>query len=41
MSPSLSFFERCRADTGFQIDVLEKVVRLGELAADVARKVSR
>jgi predicted nucleotidyltransferase component of viral defense system len=37
MSPSLTFLERCRADTGFQVDVLEKVVRLGELAADVAR----
>jgi len=37
MSPSLTFLERCAADTGFQVGVLEKVVRLGELAADVMR----
>ena len=37
MSPSLEFLERCSAETGYQISALEKVVRLGELAADIAR----
>jgi predicted nucleotidyltransferase component of viral defense system len=37
MSPSLTFLERAAAETGFQVDVLEKVVRLGEMAADVTR----
>lgn len=37
MSPSLEYLERCAADTGFQVGPLEKVVRLGEFAADVAR----
>lgn len=37
MSPSLEYLDRCAAETGFQVAPLEKVVRLGELAADVAR----
>lgn len=37
MSPSLEYLERCAAETGFQVAPLEKVIRLGELAADVAR----
>lgn len=37
MSPSLEYLERCSAETGYQVTSLEKVVRLGELAADIAR----
>jgi predicted nucleotidyltransferase component of viral defense system len=37
MPPSLEYLERCSADTGFQIAPLERVARLGEFAADVAR----
>ncbi len=37
MSPSLEYLEHCAANTGFQIVPLEKVARLGEFAADVAR----
>ena len=37
MSPSLEYLERCAAETGFQVTPLEKVVRLGVMAADVAR----
>jgi predicted nucleotidyltransferase component of viral defense system len=37
MSPSLEFLERCSAETGYQASALEKVVRLGQLAADIAR----
>jgi len=37
MNPSLDYLERCAAETGFQIIPLEKVVRLGEVAADVSR----
>ena len=37
MSVSLAYLQRCAADTGFQVVALEKVVRLGEFAADVAR----
>jgi len=37
MSPSLEYLERCSTQTGYQVAPLEKVVRLGELAADVAR----
>jgi predicted nucleotidyltransferase component of viral defense system len=36
MSPSLEYLERCAAETGFQVIAIEKVVRLGELAGDVA-----
>jgi len=36
MSPSLEYLERCAAETGFQVIPIEKVVRLGEVAADVA-----
>jgi predicted nucleotidyltransferase component of viral defense system len=31
------FLERCAAETGFQIGPLEKVVRLGEMAGNIAR----
>jgi len=37
MSPSLEYLERCSAETGYQVSALEKVVRLGEMAADIAR----
>jgi predicted nucleotidyltransferase component of viral defense system len=37
MSPSLAFLENCSAETGYQVIPLEKVVRLGELAADINR----
>ncbi len=37
MSPSLEFLERCSAETGFGIAILEKVVRVGELAATIGR----
>jgi hypothetical protein len=37
MSPSLEYLETCSTQTGYQVAPLEKVVRLGELAADVAR----
>jgi len=37
MSPGLEFLERCAGETGFQIPALEKVVRLGEVLAVVAR----
>ncbi len=37
MSVSLGYLERCAADSGFQPSAIEKVIRLGELAADVGR----
>jgi len=37
MSVSLDYLQRFGAQTGFQPATLEKVVRLGELAGDVAR----
>jgi len=37
MSVSLEYLQRCGAETGFQPATLEKVVRLGELAGDIAR----
>jgi len=37
MSVSLAYLEGCSAETGFQVIPLEKVVRLGELAADISR----
>jgi hypothetical protein len=37
MSASLKYLERCSAQTGYQVPPLEKVVRLGEMAGDVAR----
>lgn len=37
MSVSLEYLERCSAECGFQIAALEKVVRLGEMAAEIAR----
>ena len=37
MSVSLEYFQLCSAQTGYTIGPLEKVVRLGEIAADIAR----
>ena len=37
MSVSLEYLELCSAQTGYAIIPLEKVVRLGEIAADIAR----
>lgn len=37
MNVSLEYLERCSAETGFQSSVLEKVICLGTLAAEVTR----
>ncbi len=37
MSVSLEYLERCAGETGYQVATLEKVTRLGEIAAAVAR----
>ena len=37
MSVSLEYLQHCSAQSGFAIAPLEKVVRLGELAADITR----
>ena len=37
MSPSLEYLERCAAESRYRVGALEKVARLGELAADIAR----
>jgi predicted nucleotidyltransferase component of viral defense system len=37
MSVSLEYLQRCSAQTGYTVLALEKVVRLGEMAGDVAR----
>jgi hypothetical protein len=37
MSVSLKYLQDCSAQTGYRVEPLEKVVRLGEMAADVAR----
>ncbi len=37
MSVSLQFLERSAADTGFQPVAIEKVTRLGELAANIGQ----
>ena len=37
MSVSLEYLQRCAAQTGYQVGPLEKVVRLGGMAGDVAR----
>ena len=37
MSVSLEYLTRCSAETGYRVEPLEKVVRLGELAGDIAR----
>ena len=37
MNVSLEYLERCSAQTGYPIPLLEKVVRLGDMAGDVAR----
>jgi len=37
MSVSLEYLQRCAAQTGYRVESLEKVVRLGAMAGDVAR----
>jgi len=37
MNVSLEYLTRCSAQTGYPVSALEKVVRLGEMAADVSR----
>ncbi len=37
MSPSREYLDRCAGQTGYHVTTLEKVVRLGELAGDIAR----
>lgn len=37
MNVSLKYLQDCSSRTGYRIDALEKVVRLGQMAADVAR----
>ncbi|MCJ7595848.1 MAG: nucleotidyl transferase AbiEii/AbiGii toxin family protein, partial [Desulfobacterales bacterium] len=37
MSVSLEYLQRCSIQTGYQVRPLEKVVRLGEMAGEVAR----
>jgi hypothetical protein len=37
MNLSLEFLERCSAETAFQVSELEKVTRIGEMAANIAR----
>ena len=37
MSASLEYLQCCSAETGFPVAGLEKVVRLGEMAAEVGR----
>lgn len=37
MNVSLGYLERCSAQTGYPVPPLEKVVRLGEMAGEVAR----
>lgn len=37
MPASLEYLERCAAQTGYQVTVLEKVIRLGEIAIEVGR----
>ena len=36
MSVSLEYLQRCSAQTGYAVLPLEKVIRLGEMAGDVA-----
>ena len=37
MSVSLEYLQRCSATTGYAMGPLEKVIRLGEIAADISR----
>jgi hypothetical protein len=37
MNRSRKWFEAVARETGYRVDTLEKVTRLGELAAEVAR----
>ncbi len=37
MSISLEYLQRCSTQTGYAVNTLEKVVRLGEVAGDVSR----
>ena len=39
MNVSLEYLQRCEAQTGYRVEPLEKVVRLGVMAADVARGI--
>ena len=36
MSVSLEYLQRCSLQTGYQVPPLEKIVRLGDMAGDVA-----
>lgn len=38
MPVSLEYLDRCARETGYQVATLEKVVRLGELAGEIARR---
>lgn len=40
MPVSLEYLERCAAKTGYQVDALEKVTRLGEIAGEIGRHPS-
>lgn len=37
MNVSLAYLQHCAAQTGYRVEALEKVVRLGFMAPDVAR----
>lgn len=37
MKVSLEYLEQCAGETGYQVGTLEKVTRLGEIAAEIAR----
>ena len=37
MGVSLEYLQRCSVQTGYQVPPLEKIVRLGDMAGDVAR----
>jgi len=37
MTLSLAYLQSCSAQTGYRVDPLEKVIRLGEFAADLSR----
>jgi predicted nucleotidyltransferase component of viral defense system len=37
MRVSLEYLTQCAAETGYRVEPLEKVVRLGQLAGDIAR----
>ena len=37
MSPNIEFLKRCSIETGYRADILEKVIRLGKFAAEIAK----